>query len=453
MERGHAWVSDRNMALVTDLYQLTMLQSYWKEGMEGEATFSLYSRRLPEQRNFMLACGLDDVLHYLEALRFSPEGLEYLAGLGSFTPEFLDWLAEFRFRGDVRAVPEGTAVFPQEPLLEVTAPLPQAQLVETFIMNQVHFQTLAASKAARVVEAAAGRAVVDFGLRRIHGADAGLKGARAFYIGGVSATSHVLAGQVYGIPVAGTMAHSFIQAHSDEDTAFRAFADLYPGTTLLVDTYDTLEGVHKVVELHKELGDEFRVGAIRLDSGNLVSLARKAREVLDHGGLEMVKVFASGGLDELQVDQIVKAGAPVDGFGVGTLMSVSADAPSLDMAYKLTSYAGKGRLKLSPGKPIFPGRKQVFRAERDGTFLGDVVARQEEDLPGRPLLTTVMRDGRRLPEGTVTLESIREHAAREIASLPARVRSLAPADPPFPVEISRQLLDYQAAVAQRFNAD
>jgi nicotinate phosphoribosyltransferase len=452
MERGSTWVSDQNVSLVTDLYQLTMLQAYWREGMDGEATFSLYSRRLPEHRNFMLACGLDDVLHYLETLHFSPDGLEYLAGLGSFSSDFLSWLGGFRFRGEVRAVPEGTPVFPQEPLLEVTASLPEAQVVETFIMNQVHFQTVAASKAVRVVEAAGGRTVVDFGLRRIHGVDAGLKGARAFYVGGVAATSNVLAGQLYGIPVSGTMAHSYVQAHQDEENAFRAFAALYPDSTLLVDTYDTLEGVRKVVRLHQELGDEFRVGGIRLDSGDLATLAREARAILDEGGLEKVKIFASGGLDELSVEQIVEAGAPVDGFGVGTRMSVSADAPSLDMAYKLISYDGEGRLKLSRGKGILPGRKQVFRQEGECGVFRDVVARNGEEVPGRPLLRTVMREGRRLPEGQVPLEAIREYATREVAALPPRIRSLVPADPPFPVEISRELLAYQNAVAERFSS-
>lgn len=451
MDRKSTWVSDQNVALVTDLYQLTMLQSYWREGMDGEATFSLYSRKLPEHRNFMLACGLDDALHYLETVRFSRESLEYLAGLDFFSSEFLSWLGGFRFRGEVRAVAEGTPVFPQEPLLEVTASLPEAQLVETFVMNQVHFQTVAASKAARVVEAASGRAVVDFGLRRIHGVDAGLKGARAFYVGGVLATSHVLAGEIYGIPVTGTMAHSYIQAHTDEETAFRSFAALYPDSTLLVDTYDTLEGVRKLVRLSRELGDAFRVGGIRLDSGDMAFLAKEARVILDEGGLKELKIFASGGLDELSVQRIVKSGAPVDGFGVGTRMSVSADAPTLDMAYKLTSYAGEGRLKLSRGKGIFPGRKQVFRMDQDGIVLRDVVAREEETHPGRPLLEVVMKEGRRLPEGRVPLETIREHASREVAALPGRIRSLAPAEPPFPVEISRQLLDYQKEVAERFD--
>jgi nicotinate phosphoribosyltransferase len=450
MNQGSTWVPDQDMALVTDLYQLTMLQSYWREGMDGEATFSLYSRRLPEHRSFMLACGLEDVLHYLETLRFSPGSLDYLSSLGFFSSDFLSWLGGFRFRGEVRAVPEGTPVFPQEPLLEVTAPLPQAQVVETFVMNQVHFQTVAASKAVRVVAAAGGREVVDFGLRRIHGLDAGLKGARAFYVGGVSATSHVLAGKVYGIPVTGTMAHSYIQAHPDEETAFKAFAALYPGTTLLVDTYDTLEGVRKVVQLYRQLGDEFRVGGIRLDSGDMATLARQARAILDEGGLEEVKIFASGGLDELSVQKIVQGEAPVDGFGVGTRMSVSADAPSLDMAYKLTSYAGEGRLKLSRGKGILPGRKQIFRQDRNGVLFQDVVARDGEAVPGRPLLRKVMRDGRRVPESRVSLEAIREYAAREVAALPPRIRSLAPADPPFPVEISQELLAYQEAVAERF---
>ena len=242
MSAGGRWVTDANVALLTDLYELTMLQAYWREGMEQEAVFSLYSRKLPPSRNFLLACGLEDVLSYLENLRFTEEAIEYLSRLPQFSPEFLDWLRGFRFTGDVYAVPEGTPVFADEPLLEVVAPLPEGQLIETFVLNQIHFQTVVASKAARVVRAAAGRTVVDFGLRRIHGTDAGLKAARAFYIAGVDSTSNVLAGMLYGIPVSGTMAHSYIQACEDELEAFRAWVRLYPRTTLLVDTYDTLEG-------------------------------------------------------------------------------------------------------------------------------------------------------------------------------------------------------------------
>lgn len=448
MTRPPAWIDDANAVLLTDLYQLTMLRAYREERMEEEATFSLFARRLPKTRNFLLACGLDDVLAYLESLRFDREALDHLSTFEQFPDDFLAWLEGFRFTGEVRAVPEGTPVFANEPLLEVSAPIAQAQLVETFVMNQIHLQTVLASKAARVVEAARGRAVVDFGLRRMHGTDAGMKAARAFHVAGVAATSNVQAGRVYGLRVAGTMAHSYVQAHDDELDAFRAFARLYPATTLLVDTYDTLAGVRKVVQLAREMGEEFGVRAIRLDSGDLAELAFEARRILDDAGLEEVEIFASGGLDEVEVERLVAAEAPITGFGVGTGMGVSADAPSLDVAYKLTSYAGRGRLKLSPGKPILPGRKQVFRREEAGTAVGDVIGRAEEEGPGRPLLVPVMRDGERLPAGRVDLDSARARAREEIERLPARIRSLEPADPPYPVELSAGLERYTSETAE-----
>lgn len=448
MTRPPAWIDDANAVLLTDLYQLTMLRAYREERMEEEATFSLFARRLPKTRNFLLACGLDDVLAYLESLRFDGEALDHLSTFEQFPDDFLAWLEGFRFTGEVRAVPEGTPVFANEPLLEVSASIAQAQLVETFVMNQIHLQTVLASKAARVVEAARGRAVVDFGLRRMHGSDAGMKAARAFHVAGVAATSNVQAGRMYGLRVAGTMAHSYVQAHDDELDAFRAFARLYPATTLLVDTYDTLAGVRKVVQLAREMGEEFGVRAIRLDSGDLAELAFEARRILDDAGLEEVEIFASGGLDEVEVERLVAAEAPITGFGVGTGMGVSADAPSLDVAYKLTSYAGRGRLKLSPGKPILPGRKQVFRREEAGTAVGDVIGRAEEEGPGRPLLVPVMRDGERLPAGRVDLDIARARARAEIERLPARIRSLEPADPPYPVELSAGLERYTSETAE-----
>jgi nicotinate phosphoribosyltransferase len=439
-----------NPALLTDLYQLTMAQAYWRESLLEPAVFSLSVRRLPPRRNFLMACGLDDALRFLETLRFDDEALGFLDGLGGFRSDFLDWLGALRFTGDVRAVPEGTPVFADEPILEVRAPLPEAQVVETFLMNQLHLQTVLASKGARVVVAAGGRRVVDFGLRRMHGTDAGLKSARAFHIAGVAATSNVMAGQVYGIPVAGTMAHSYIQAHDSEDAAFRAFADLYPETVLLVDTYDTLAGVRRVVALADELGDAFRVRAIRLDSGDLARLATAARRILDAAGLERVEIFATGGLDEDRIAGLVAAGAPIDGFGVGTRMGVSADAPSLDMVYKLTEYAGSGRVKLSSGKAILPGPKQVFRVEEDGVAVHDVIARADETGPGRPLLRPVMRGGRRV-EGGAPLDDARRHAALELGRLPARIQSLEPADPPYPVRVSDALAGLQHAIAVRMD--
>jgi nicotinate phosphoribosyltransferase len=438
----------RELALFTDLYELTMLQAYLHAGMEQEAVFTLSVRRLPVRRNFLLACGLEHVLEYLETLQFSTPALEYLATTGQFAHAFLERLAALRFTGDVYAVPEGTPVFANEPILEVVAPLPQAQLIETYLMNQVNLATTLASKAVRVVHAARGRRVVDFGARRMHGTDAALKAARAFHIAGVDATSNVLAGRRYDLPIAGTMAHSFVQACEGEGAAFRTFLGLYPETVLLVDTYDTLAAVRKVIDLARELGDAFRVRAIRIDSGDLAELAARARAMLDEAGLQSVGIFVSGNLDEDTIEALLARGAPIDGFGVGTAMGVSLDAPALDIAYKLVAYAGRGRLKLSAGKPVLPGRKQVFRREANGRAVGDVIGRSDEELPGRPLLRPVMRAGRRLPEAAATLEESRRHAREELARLPEALHALAPAQPPYPVTVSAALLAYHDEVAR-----
>ncbi len=434
------WVNDSNAPLLTDLYQLKMTQAYFKEGLAGTAAFDLYVRRLPPARSFLLACGLDDALGFLERLSFDRGVLDHLAELRQFSPDFLEWLAHTRFTGDVYAIPEGTPVFAGEPIVEVVAPLAEAQLVETFVTNQIHLQTVLASKATRIVEAAAGRPVVDFSLRRSHGIDAGLKGARAFYVAGVASTSNVLAGRTYGIPVAGTMAHSYVQAHEDEGAAFRAFLNLYPDGVVLVDTYDTLGGVRRLIALARELGERGRVSAIRLDSGDLETLSRAARREFDEAGLDQVEIFASGGLDEHSIDALVRSGAPIDGFGVGTLLGVSADAPTLDMVYKLVEYDGRGRTKLSADKQVLGGRKQVFR---DKT--GDVIAKADERHAGRGLLVPVMRSGRRVLDET--LEAIRDRARREIAALPVRCRALGPIDPPYPVEVSSALSQEQERLA------
>ena len=448
MQGSSEGIGQETFALFTDLYELTMLQAYIEEDMTEDAVFSLFVRRLPKRRNFLLACGLDTVLDYLENLRFRDADIAYLASLGQFSERFLNWLSDFRFTGKVDAVPEGTPVFANEPILEVVAPLPQAQVVETFIMNQVHMQTVLASKAQRVVSAAAGRPVVDFGPRRMHGIDAAVKAARAFYIGGVAATSNVLAGRRYGVPVAGTMAHSYIQAHEDEARAFRAFTQTYPETVLLVDTYDTLAGVRKVIELAEGLGEEFKVKAVRLDSGDLGALSRQARQMLDAAGLERVEIFVSGGLDEDAVEALVSAGAPIDGFGVGTSMGVSSDAPDMDIAYKLCEYAGRGRLKLSTGKPVLPGRKQVFRMSEGKQDVGDVIARRGETLPGRALLAPVMREGKRLPEANAGLEATRRHAQEQINRLPEALRAVASVERPYPVEVSAALGEFQRRVKE-----
>ncbi len=316
-------------------------------------------------------------------------------------------------------------------------------------MNQIHLQTVLATKAQRVVTAARDRPVVDFGARRIHGIDAALKAARAFYIGGVAATSNVLAGKKFGIPVMGTMAHSYIQAHQDEATAFRKFAQLYPDTVLLVDTYDTLDGVRKVIALAKTLGEDFKVKAVRLDSGDLLALSQEARRLLDEAGLSQVEIFASGGLDEKRITELLSAGAPLDGFGVGSSMGVSSDAPVLDIAYKLCEYAGQGRLKLSTGKPILPGRKQIYRMAENERDVGDVIARVDENFPGRAFLVPVMRQGKRLETGCVDLESIREYTQQQIARLPNHLCVITQAKSPYPVEVSQELSLFQKKVKEQ----
>ncbi|MDE2822782.1 MAG: nicotinate phosphoribosyltransferase, partial [Chloroflexota bacterium] len=323
------------------------------------------------------------------------------------------------------------------------------QLIETFLLNQIQLQTMLASKAHRVVTAARGRSVIDFGARRMHGIDAALNAARAFWMAGVNATSNVLAGKRFGIPVAGTLAHSYIQAHGDEAAAFRAFADLYPDTVLLIDTYDTLAGVEKVIGLAKELGEDFKVRAVRLDSGDLLDLSRRVRDLLDQAGLHSVQIIASSSLDEYEIDKLVSSGAPIDGFGVGTAMGVSADAPYLDIVYKLASYAGEGRVKLAADKPVFPGRKQIFRMADGHYDTGDTIGRADEDLPGRPLLEQAMRDGKRLVSRTCDLNETRHYAAEQIARLPQSVRGLPEADPPYPVEISPKLSAYHEEVVRQ----
>ena len=445
---AHSWPSDDNAALFTDLYELTMLQAYHREGMAGEAVFDLFVRQL-KNRNTLVACGLDTALHYLETLHFTSKTLAYLGTLGLFDDAFLDSLKTFRFTGDVYAVPEGTPVFPGEPILEVVAPIGEAQFVETFLLNQITFQTGIASKARRVVRAARGRTVADFGMRRMHGADAALRGARAMYIAGVDATSNVLAGQAYGLPLSGTMAHSYVEAHESELDAFRAFAKIYPGTTLLVDTYDTLEGVRKVIQLAEELGEAFTVGAVRLDSGDLAALAHEARQLLDEAGLTGVDLFASSSLDEDAITALLDREAPLDGFGVGTRLGTMADRPYLDSAYKLCAYDGTPRMKLSSEKSNLPGRKQVYRVVEEGTAARDVIATLDEDAPGRPLLQCVMQEGRRTEAGqSQPLGALRRQCEEARALLPERIRGLHPADPPYAVELSDALQEKLTATRQ-----
>jgi len=440
------WVSDSNAALLTDLYELTMLQSYFDEGMNGLAVFDLFIRRLPRTRNYFVACGLEHVLHYLESFAFSEEAIDYLRSINRFSEPFLENLRQFRFTGDVYAVPEGTIVFANEPLIEIIAPLPQAQFVETFVMNQVQLATIAASKASRIVNAARGRSVVDFGARRMHGADAAIKQPRAFYIGGVDSTSSVLAGQIWGIPVAGTMAHSYILAFDNELDAFRNFVRTYPTAILLIDTYDITQGVDHVIQLARELAAEFRVSGVRLDSGDLANHALDVRRRLDEAGLQQVKIFASSSLDEYEIDRLVQSGVPMNGFGVGRHLAAASDLPVIDTAYKLAEYGGKPRMKLSESKSTLPGRKQVFRQSESGKSIRDVIGLvNEAGVPGRPLLEKVMENGRRLqpPE---TLSICRDRCKSELESLPEELKSLLKVEPGYPVELSAQLTQMRVSV-------
>src|SRR5450830_464719 len=385
--------------LLTDLYQLNMIQAYLDHGETKTAVFEFFVRKLPPRRRFLIAAGLEQVLDFLEKLRFFAEEIDWLARTRRFDKALLDQLSTFRFTGDVHAMPEGRVFFANEPIVRVTAPMPQAQLVETRLINIVHFQSLIAAKAARVVLSAPGKLLVDFGLRRAHGAEAGLMAARASYIAGFTGTATMLAEEEFGIPTFGTMAHSFIEAYDSESAAFECFAHSRPqNLTLLIDTYDTEAAARKVVTLAPKLAAlGIKICAVRLDSGDLIPLSRSVRRILDDGGLADVTIFASGGLDEDYIAEIVQAGAPIDGFGVGTILTTSSDAPVLDCVYKLQEYAGIARRKRSAGKATWPGRKQVWRNfAADGRMTGDVLTVQDDQQAGEPLLMPVMRHGRRL---------------------------------------------------------
>ena len=427
--------------LLTDLYQLTMLQGYWHEGLAGEAVFEFFVRKLPTERNFLVTAGLEQVLEYLENLSLTDEEADYLRSTGLFDDRFIDWLGEVRFQGDVDAMPEGTVFFPNEPILRVTAPIHQAQLVETRLINLLQFQTMIASKAARCVLAAPGCTLVEFGLRRAHGAEAGLMAARASCAVGFTGTSNVLAGQRYGLPIFGTMAHSYVMAHDNELDAFLSFARSQPNNVvLLIDTYDTLLAVAKVIEAARILEREgIQIRAVRIDAGDLGELSKEVRRRLDAAGLESIGIFVSGDLDEWKLRSLTQQEAPIGGFGVGTRLVTSHDAPYLNCAYKLEEYAGLARRKVSPGKQTYPGRKQVFRRYDDeGKMAGDTLAVADEELPGEPLLVPVMRAGKRV--GPVeSLEAIRRRTREQLERLPEVYRRLEPAAQSFPLALSDRL--------------
>ncbi len=426
--------------LLTDLYQLTMLKGYHDQGMRETAVFEFFVRKLPPRRNFLIAAGLEQLLDFLEQVAFSDEEIDWLADEGRFPPAFLAELATLRFTAAVDALPEGTLVFPDEPLLRVTAPLPEAQLVESRLINLLQFQTMVASKAVRARLAAPDRILTDFGFRRAHGAEAGLLSARASYLAGFDGTATVLAGQRWGIPLFGTMAHSYIQAHDSELLAFEHFLRSHPqGTTLLLDTYDTEAAARSLLPLLHRLGqDGIELAGVRLDSGDLAQHARQVRVIFDAGGFGQVRIFASGNLDEDSVQALLAAGAPIDGFGIGTRMNTSSDQPYLDCAYKLQEYAGRPRRKHSEGKTTWPGRKQIFR-QRDaqGRILGDTLTLADDIASGTPLLQPVMRGGRRLA-ASPPLAEIRDFVAEQIGCLPENLRGLETA-PAYPVTVAPAL--------------
>jgi nicotinate phosphoribosyltransferase len=437
-------------ALLTDFYELTMLQAYLEQGMLEPAVFEFFVRELPATRNFLVAAGLEQVIEYLETMHFTDEECAWLAESGRFTGAFVDAMRRLRFTGDVDAMPEGTIFFADEPIIRIVAPMPEAQVVESRVMNLLHYQTMVASKAARSVLAAGGRALVDFGLRRAHGAEAGLLSSRASWLAGFSGTATTEAGRRFGIPVHGTMAHSYVQAHGDEAGAFEHFARSQPGNAvLLIDTYDTERAAHRVVDLARRLAPEgIRIKGVRIDSGDLAAMARRVRAILDDGGLRDVTIFASGNLDEFAVWDLVASGAPIDGFGVGTRMNTSADRPYLDCAYKLQEYGGQPSRKRSAGKATWPGRKQVWRRlTADGRFEQDTLGLVDDRVEGEPLLVPVMRGGRRV-EPAGTLPAARAHAARQLALLPDALRDL-DSRAPYPVEVSGSVRALAAAVDRR----
>jgi nicotinate phosphoribosyltransferase len=430
--------------LLTDLYELNMTQAYLEAGMTEPAVFEFFVRKLPERRGFLMAAGLEQVLGFLETARPGEAELDWLRESGRFSADLIDYLANFNFSGEVHAMPEGTVFFPDEPILRVTAPLPEAQLVETRVINLLHFQVLVASKAARMVLAAPGKALVDFGLRRAHGAEAGLLAARASYLAGFASTATTPAAWLFGIPISGTMA-----AHDDETESFARFARSRPdNVVLLLDTYDTERAAHRVVDLAPKLRAEgIEVAGVRLDSGDLAALARRVRRILDDGGLRDVKIVASGGIDEDALQVHRAEGAPIDGYGIGTSLTTSSDAPALDCAYKLQAYAGRARRKRSAGKATWPGAKQVFRRfGEDGAMAGDLVTLEDDRQPGTALIRPVMRGGRRC--AAPSLGEIRETAGRALARLPGALRGLVP-ETRYRVEISPAL----RALAERVDRE
>jgi nicotinate phosphoribosyltransferase len=456
---------ERSIGLATDLYELTMAAAYFDNGLRHEAVFELFVRQLPPHRSYLIAAGLEQALDYLQSLKFTSEEIAYLRDHPSFanvSREFFDYLGEFRFTGDVWAIPEGTAVFEMEPLVRVSAPIIEAQVVETFLLATINFQTLIASKAARVVTAARGRSVIEFGSRRAHGTEAGLMAARAAYISGCAGTSNVEAGYLFGLPTFGTLAHSFVMLFDDEDDAFRAFLKVFPKTaTILVDTYDTVAAVERLSQ-----NFDSTLPAVRLDSGDLLELSKRVRAILDKGGKADTKIFASGDLDEYRIEELISRGASIDAFGVGTQLATSYDAPALSGVYKLVAIERQGRismkLKLSPEKATYPGSKQIWRAtDQSSKYCKDMVALFDETAPQdrdassevwRPLLELVMKGGHNIIEQNSSrlerLNTARTRATEELRRLPDELLLL-DGQARYPVRMSKRLIEKKEAMEKK----
>ncbi len=436
-------VREDDLSLLTDFYEFTMCASYFESRRNEIVTFDLFIRKFPPKRSYFIFAGIEQIVLFLENLRFDGGQLEYLGKQG-FGADFLEYLRDFRFTGEVCSVPEGSVVFPNEPLIRVTAPMIEAQVIETFLLNTVNLQTMLATKASRVVLASKGRSVVEFGLRRTQGVDAGMKAARCSYMVGADGTSNVLAGLKYGIPLFGTMAHSYVMFFDHEIDSFRAFVESFPrASTLLIDTYDDVKGAENAAQVGKEIEMAGgRLSAVRLDSGDLAKLSRKVRRILDERGLEYVKIFASGDLDEYVIRDLLRKGAKIDGFGVGTRMSTSFDRPYIDVVYKLAGKVENDRfvpaMKLSKGKMTLPGKKQIFRLQDEGgKFVKDTVGLEDEELAGEPLLAKVMDHGKIVRE-LPSLAEIRRDATSNLSRLPDRYKRLTRPSQ-YPVMLSPQL--------------
>ena len=434
-----------NLALLLDLYELTMGESYLAYKSKTLATFDLLVRYLPKNRSYLIACGLEDILHHVRNMKFNPDDLAYLRKQRLFSEKFLNYLKHFRFKGDIWAMPEGTIFFPQEPILRVTANIIEAQILESFFLNTVNLQTMIASKASRIISIAGKSTAYDFALRRTHGAHAGIKVARSAYLAGFAGTSNVLAGKLYNIPIAGTMAHSYVMSFKKEIESFLAYVTIFPDKAiLLVDTYDTKKGIENAIKVGLYLkANKHKLLGIRLDSGDIVALSKLARYMLDRVGLSYVKIFASGNLDEFKIKALIKKGACVDSFGVGTSMGTSIDAPNLDVIYKLsevTDDAGNflPTMKISKDKVTYPGRKQVFRVKnKEGKFIKDILGLEKEGIKGIPLLRKVVAQGKYIYK-TPSLDKIRAHAEDNLVRFPKALKEIY-AQYKYPVVISPKL--------------